>query len=309
MQEPKNQHIEQANRDYAVLLRFLAELIERRGNHQLPKSQHYKNDAAVLAVKFFEHMYSVAKLGEGGNFAFTNGHSFSFVDHSSMQMLVRAAIETYLQFHYIYGDSEEELNRFRHACWVCGGLSDRQNYSQNSEASKEVVAAEVMELESVQKLIREHSEFLKYTAKEQKQLLEGNWKVRKDETSWKACAISAGFDGKYFDDIYSYLSGTAHSSYATAMQVKTAINSVDDQMHLGGTAMRMAMVALVMMADDFKEYIPIANDVEPSTEIIDAKRRWYLFNQYLIDRWGKTPAATHPDSDSNTATGFPPARE
>lgn len=289
----------QADSDYLAMLDFLAELIEARAKTSISKAEAYRDDAQVLAIKMFKHLFSARQLFDGAQYHFHDGRSFELVDHSSVQALVRAAMESYFVFHYLFGNSDENVNRFRHACWRCAGLVDRQNYATSTKESKEQIASELPDLEAVRQLIKSNTQFDRYSVKEKAQLLAGNWKVRKEETSWKACATSAGMESKYFDDIYGYLSGAAHSSYAALLQIRASQQEVVLQRSLAGTAMRMANILLGMLIRDLRQYLAIAEDVLPNDTVNDAMRRWDLFNKYLHEHYGKPLAGDASDARSS----------
>ena len=63
-----------------------------------------------------------------------------FVDHASVKVIARAALETYLVFFYLYGNSDRSLSEFRHKTWRLGGLADRQKYHTSTEQGREVLA-------------------------------------------------------------------------------------------------------------------------------------------------------------------------
>ncbi|MFZ4288023.1 DUF5677 domain-containing protein [Variovorax sp. HJSM1_2] len=278
--------------DYAVLLDYLFELVKARGRSSVPRNQRYKNDAQLIAIKLCNHLHSIRLLSEGARYLFDDGSETAIVDCSSVAVLVRGALETYLMFHYLFGSADEEVNRFRHACWGCCGLMTRQSYAANTKKTREQVEREKPELDAVRAVIKTHPEFQKYSAKQQAQLLQGNWDVKKEETSFLALAKSAGMDEKYFRDIYQYLSGFAHSSYEAVKQIQVALPDVNLQRRISHTVMEIATMVSAMLIEDLRRYFMIASDVKSNDRVeMILQLRNKTANRFLRERWGKN----HPD--------------
>ena len=70
--------------------------------------------------------------------------------------------------------------------------------------------------------------------------MKGNWKVG---ISWIEFGVQAGFHEKYFENVYSYLCGYSHSSYASALQVGQA-QSINDQNMLAQPIMGVGVVIM-----------------------------------------------------------------
>jgi hypothetical protein len=278
--------------DYSLLLDHLAALIRVRGTARLPLKERYRDDAQVLSIKLFKHLFSARQLSEGSTYSFKDGQEFDHVDWVSITVIVRAAFEAYLMFHYIFGGADEQVNRFRHACWACDGLTARQRYAANTESSRVQIAEELPELRAVQALIQSLPEFQRYSPKQQAKLVEGHWDVIREETSFAAIAESAGISRKYFEDIYSYLSGFAHSSYASTLQIREAQTGFEQQQTLAFTSMRMACLIAAKLVCDLRKHLPVPDDIEPDEETSKVILMWAeRFNLYLNERWGKGTSA------------------
>jgi hypothetical protein len=180
-----------------------------------------------------------------------------FVDHASVKVIARAALETYLVFFYLYGNSDRSLSEFRHKTWHLGGLADRQKYHTSTQQGREVLAREKKELEELRAEIESSPHFLTYTKKQRKNLIDGNWRIG---VSWTDLGISAGLHEKYFKNVYGYLCGYSHSSYLSALQVGQA-QSIEDQQILTQSILGIGVVLMAHFAFSYSSAFSDANAV------------------------------------------------
>jgi hypothetical protein len=219
--------MQRLNDEYADLLNLFVQLVQSQANKPIIKGDEWQNDAQTLSVKLFYHLKSMQTLATGTTVAL-DGNSFTvYVDHASIKVLARVALETYLVFFYLYGTSDVELSKFRHVTWRLGGLADRQQFHASTEETKKVQARDRDAAEQLRHEIKAMSHFQSYTPKQQTKLLKGEWRTG---NSWADLGTSAGFHKKYFQDIYSYLCGYSHSSYHSVLQVGQAKTIEDQQM-------------------------------------------------------------------------------
>jgi len=111
-------------------------LVQSEAGKDIAPEVAWKNDAQVLAVKIFRHLASVQHLSSGAQFDYGGISNFEFIDHSSIGIVTRAALETYLAFYFIYINTEERLSIYRHKIWQLAGLIDRSKLFANSDDSK-----------------------------------------------------------------------------------------------------------------------------------------------------------------------------
>ena len=196
-----------------------------------------------------------------------------FVDHASVKVIARAALETYLVFFYLYGNSDRSLSEFRHKTWRLGGLADRQKYHTSTEQGREVLDREKKELEELRAEIESSPYLLTYTNKQRKKLIDGDWRTGR---GWTDLGISAGFHEKYFKNIYGYLCGYSHSSYLSALQVGQA-HSIDDQQMLTQSILGIGVVLMAHFAFSYSSAFSDANAVlsaNPSAKRVAEKWRF-----------------------------------
>ncbi|WP_241108324.1 hypothetical protein [Pseudomonas sp. MPFS] len=92
------QRAEELEREFGVLIGLMAEMITAQAEQydptvDIPKWMFSQHD---LSKKLFRHMCSVRTLLEPSPFRNETIPPHSFIDHSSMAVLTRSALENYL---------------------------------------------------------------------------------------------------------------------------------------------------------------------------------------------------------------------
>lgn len=226
--------------EYAVLMDLFVELVESQHGRKIEPGQEWLNDAQVLSVKLYRHLASMQILSRGAMMEMRGGRVAPYIDHSSVKVIARAALETYLVSFYIYGTNDRSISLFRHMTWHLGGLTDRQAYRAMGEEARDIAAEEREAIERLKAEIERSEHYLDYSLKQRRALLDGNWRVG---SAWSDLATQANFHEGYFRNIYNYLCGYSHSSYASALQVRQA-ESIEDQTMLTGATIGIGLVIM-----------------------------------------------------------------
>lgn len=226
--------------DYSMLLDLFIRLVESQAGIEIEDGSAWLNDAQVLATKLFRHLVSMRALSAGTTVETDDGLRVSFVDHASIKVVARAALETYLVFFYLYGTKDLPLSKFRHKTWILGGLTDRQKLHVSTQEGYEVIARETIQIEALRSEIATLPQIDDYTGRQRSKLLGGEWRIG---ISWADLGAQAGFHPKYFENTYSYLCGYSHSSYLSALQVGQA-QSIEDQRMLTQSILGVGIVLM-----------------------------------------------------------------
>ena len=233
-------------------------------------------------MKLFRHLASMQTLANVVTVETIHGAASS-IDHSSIKVLCRAALETYLVFFYIYGAKDKSLSQFRHMTWRLGGLVDRQGFHAFSLESQQKLTSESAVITKLQNEILASPWLQEYTEKQQPKLLAGDWRHAK---SWHTIGIDAGFHKKYFGNVYSYLCGYSHSSYLSALQVGQA-NSLSEQHQLAQTILSIGGVVMSYFAFTYSELFDAAKAVlrlDPASAGVADK--WRLGHSEMAQAYG-----------------------
>ncbi len=259
--------------DYSTLLDLFIRLVDSQTGRKIEPGEVWLNDAQVLANKLFRHLVSMQTLAACGTVECDGVPTMFFVDHASVKVVARAALETYLVFFYLYGNSDRSLCEFRHKTWRLGGLADRQKFHPSTSQARKVLAREKKQLEILKSEIETSPQIRSYTNKHRKKLLEGGWRIG---SGWTDLGSNAGFHEKYFKNIYGYLCGYSHSSYLSVLQIGQA-QSIKDQKMLTQAILGIGVVLMAHFAFSYSNAFSTANAVlsaNPSAKRVAEKWRF-----------------------------------
>ncbi|MDO8446559.1 MAG: DUF5677 domain-containing protein [Deltaproteobacteria bacterium] len=243
--------------DYSVLLDLLIRLVQSQAGKKIKSDEEWLNDAQTLSIKLFRHLVSMQTLADGATIEQDGVPTVFFIDHSSVKVVARAALETYLVFFYLYGSADRSVSEFRHKTWCLGGLMDRQQFHASTEELRTVQTTEKQMIEELKSEIAAAPHIQQYTQKQRAKLLEGEWRIGK---GWSDLSVQAGFHEKYFKNIYSYLCGYSHSSYLSALQVGQA-QSIEDQKMLTLSILGIGVVIMAHFAFTYSSAFSSAGPV------------------------------------------------
>ena len=204
----------QLQAEYFALTDLFVQLVESNTGGKIESGSEWLNDAQVLSIKLYKHLHSMQRLAQEESIAFPSSPPVAFIDHASVQVVARAALETYLVFFYIYGTTDQSLSQFRHKTWHLAGLLDRQKYSVLTEEAREVMTYEREVIHQLKFEIPQSAHFACFSRRQRQQLMLGSWRVGK---TWKDLGEQAGFHGRYFENIYNY-PPIPHMSSSSLMQ-------------------------------------------------------------------------------------------
>lgn len=225
--------------DLTKMMGLFVRLVESENGKKVVPGEEWKNDGQVLAVKIFRHIATAQQISAGINFNLPGLPQFSHVDHSSVAVVVRAAIEVYLTFRYVFACDDVGLSQYRHKLWVRSGLMDRSKMLANTEESQAVLAKEKLIIDQLGKEIFASPHYTASNREDRKIISNGGWKPQGGLYSVSA---HADFHQVYFSDIYNHLSGHAHCSFISAIQIRDASSIEDQQMLAGGSRQILCMI-------------------------------------------------------------------
>jgi hypothetical protein len=268
--------------DFRTLSQALFEMIEAQHGQPLPGSAAWINDQQWIASKFSLHLISVRDFMVGSTLtiAGTEHHVF---DHASIAALVRTLVENLIVFAYHFGTQDDEVKRFRNRAWRLGGLTDRLKMDAVSQAATETQATEAIRAEEYRLELRSHPIFQSLTKQQKKFLEKGDWRMGK---GWHELAGEAGLSIVFFRNLYGYLSGYSHTSYASALQVGQATQY--EQRRISQAIVSFANVCVVHFARLYAESVPHASPFLEPESIARAFQRWYVPAQQLDNYYGKS---------------------
>src|SRR5437867_3183253 len=121
--------------DYLELMKTLVRVAEACAGEAAGTDDRIL-DAEGLARKFVAHALSTFYLYRATTIPEL---SASFFDAASANVLVRAALETFLVFHHVYCAPQTPVDRDgRYMSWLIAGLLERQKFPATSVEAKKI---------------------------------------------------------------------------------------------------------------------------------------------------------------------------
>lgn len=193
-----------------------------------------------LAKKLFRHMCSVRSLLEPSPFRNQVIPSHSFIDHSSVAVLTRSAIENYLVMTWLHSNGNESLRDFRHNVWEYCGWKKRSKMAATTDDARIDKRKAEADAALLWPTIQSSPHFQSYVEPHREHLRKGSW----DEGwHWNNLAVEAGLHKTYFMSYYRFLSGHVHSDYIGTLQNAQAV-SLADQYMLASANLKVILVLI-----------------------------------------------------------------
>ncbi|MCX4151746.1 MULTISPECIES: hypothetical protein [Paraburkholderia] len=256
------------------MLNLIVQLTNSQAGKAVPMGALWMNDAQVLALKFYYHLASLHVLVRPVEVVMPQGAT-SHIDHGSVLVLARAALETFLTFAHVFGSAESDLRQFRHMTWRCAGLLDRQKLQASARRpeNKQKLVNERASIETLRAEMQAHSRWVQHSEKEHGAFLKGDWRAGR---GWAAIGVEAGFHPVLIRELYSYLCGYSHTSWLSILQIRDA-RELSQQAAM--TAMSVSTVCVLMsfFALHYAALFPDAEHVLAAhPEATALIRRWNL---------------------------------
>ena len=183
--------------------------------------------AEGLGLKLFFHAASALYLARGTIIPDFPSVKVQLGDESSINVIARAAFETFLVFHYVFVEpkSLDEKN-YRFWVWKANGVAVPHDIITYNNKGKLTFEQYSQELDSIQRNLSTNSIFLKLNNRQQKRVLEKyEWRLNPGDErrkSWRDIAFSAGLGRAMSSGMYKVTSGYTHSDSHSIYQMKVA---------------------------------------------------------------------------------------
>ena len=141
------------------------------------------------------------------------------VDIASAKVILRAQLECFLMYHFIYVNPEDDdLRELRYNAWIYSSLLQRQNFPSETEYARKQKEKDRIEMEKMKKTISNLRSFKALSPKQQQSLLMfGSSKLF---NHWSTILKETGFsESNPFFMIYTLLSIYSHSEGLSIVQM------------------------------------------------------------------------------------------
>ena len=226
-------------------------------------------DAAALTAKCVFHANSCLVLAQG---TVLGDPPTRVLDQSSLNVLVRAAVESALVFHHVFASPQDEPEReLRYLSWLLADLLERQEFSATSPESQATQRTELQQIESIRVRLKENPALKAQTQKQQRRILEeGYW-----TPGWAATARKAGLDETHATMVHRFLCSYAHSGSLSVLQFRLPKSAGEKEEFLA-LSLRLVNIALAVLAKAYCSMFPKAEQaVGQRTENTGVIEDWF----------------------------------
>jgi len=251
--------------DFIRLLSVFSECIEANKGEPAGEDD-YILDAEGLAAKCLFHSSSILYLSRSTTLPDIGA---SFFDTASINVLGRAALESYLVFYYIFTEPPTvDEKRFRYSAWLLSDLMEKQKYPARSPQGKLILEGDKVTISTIKSRIVDSPFFLQLTENQQKALLcRGVWRVK----GWTDIGISAGLSEIHAKSFYKYLCSYAHAGSLSVLQIRQADTALH-QRALYAASMTLVMIAIAYFIRDYSKLFTKCQEFVSGHE--EAIRMW-----------------------------------
>lgn len=253
---------------YHVLLSTCLNVVESNKGINVTKKNEYLVDIENISLKLLTHLISIADLLE-----YTQPKvkyldtSIRYLDFHSINVLTRTALEAFLTMNHMYFENVTSAERkLRWKLWELSYLSNRQKVNVPSKTIHELQENEKKQMKALRIKIRKSKYFKtniadrEYSKINKNHLKQIDWKPN---GGLKTMALNAGFNEKFYDDIYNHLSASTHTDLTTLHEIEN-VKTDNDRINMVSVALTACFVIMALFLKRYYEKYP------PAKAIIDA---------------------------------------
>lgn len=178
------------------------------------KLDYYKQE---FLKQYCTHFISIKNLASGLKLIY-KGKENEITASASILVLIRASLENYSMFYYIYRDSNDSRDTyFKFWSWFREGLIYRQRFIINQYPEK--LKDEKQEIDRILDELQQYSLYQLFTPKQrQKYLKDGKWYF----LGKRALLEKAGFSQALSNNCYNFFSSYTHPTSSSHLQTSQA---------------------------------------------------------------------------------------
>lgn len=207
----------QYEEEFETLLELMVRLVESTDGKEIPPDEEWHEYSNAFAVKLVHHLGTAYYIANGTNLV-VKDKLHQYFDHSSFKVIIRSALEAYLAFYFIIvAPANNAEKKFRFNIWQLGGLLERQKSAVITPEGKLKLLSEKPLVEKVLAYVKNDPLYKKLNDKQKEKARNGEWRLGR---GWRKLAEIADINANYFEAVYRYLCGYAHSGHLSLFQIK-----------------------------------------------------------------------------------------
>lgn len=235
------------------------------GNQLKDKERFYQHE---MYVKFTYHIASIATLERGSTFSAEDNQKNAY-DYSSVMVLFRAALETYLAYFYVFCDASDQDERtLRFHNWMSDGINMRQkvdvSFSPDLQLKKAMEAADIFT--SITRM-QSTDAFHRLSPGQQHLAVSKRKWLR---PGWADIFTKTGMSAYWARTFYALFSAYAHSSSLSIIQFKEATVKNEGK-QLTGSFCKLIFAVCALFTDSYTNEFALAGALdEGEIEMVEA---------------------------------------
>lgn len=258
-------------KDFDKLISALIKIANKMEGETITKSNEFLYNGEGLCKKILHHIVTCRVLMKGYQLEGFNPQ----IDFTSIAVLTRAALETYLTFNYIFtSPNNSDEKEFKLQAWYLGGL-DRIKFKPAFADNTQKWEEEFKQSEQIRLKIEATNFYKTLSQKNQKKILKGEWKYG----GWPQLAASSGLDEKYFRQIYSWLCAYSHSNRWSIIQIQ----QMSDLRKQKQMAEAFIIILMITLGKYGYEYIHLMPGLKDKVDIHGAEYKILLEYKTLAE--------------------------
>jgi len=267
------------------LLDLLARVIDANKGSLMSDDDRY-GYAEGLANKYFKHAIIALVVSRGINISDFPSGAIGIIDAGSIDVLTRAAIETFLTFHYVlYAPQTKEAKDYRYWAYKAAGFAERRSLPVITREHKQKIAENKKEIDNLRDKLESNAIFQSLTPRQKAQIFsgKGEWKWKPNgegKVSWRDIAIDAGLSEVLALHVYSLLSAAAHSSSLSIRQLTQAFRKREEEYLVSVSIITMNIVTANLI-HEYCELFPKAEAVLRGSNASEFVKTWVHIGRRL----------------------------
>ncbi|MDP2683311.1 MAG: DUF5677 domain-containing protein [Deltaproteobacteria bacterium] len=211
-----------------------------------------------MFVKFSYHLATIIHIEKGIMIAFA-GRSHRLYDYSSVNVLTRALLETFLTYYYVFCDAkDEDESRFRYWNWWIDGLNSRQQVKNIKDPLLiGKLENERRDIDDCTVKIKSTKAYSRLSAPQKKEFEKKRKWIR---PGWIDIAVKAGMKKSTARHAYSYFSSYAHTNSLSILQFSQATISNKGK-EANPNMLKLLFMVAAMFIDEFAKYFQLKDQL------------------------------------------------
>lgn len=240
--------------DYNRMIDIFIYLIETMRDKKI-KDDYWRYFSEILAIKFIWSANTLTNIVNGSTVqSEIMKFSTKIIDLPSIYTLLRAQIENYSTFQYLYIRPEsKQIQEFRCLIYELSGLESRQQFDSSLPDTKAIKLEEEKRIVEVLTQLKSNSVFHSLEESEQRKILNDK-KARL--YGWRKIIEESDLIDNLYKNSWLLFSNFAHSEYNSLIHMRGYIQNPEETPTARNLAQNLAMVLICIYIKDFIELYP-----------------------------------------------------